>query len=1562
MHRTLKAPKSTLSKEKPDLKDIKTAKKTLSTDKIKKTDKKLYSRKNRSAFNYPLWNLLVLLIAGLAFSLGSLFMLGISTREAKQKAGQEYPNFTQVKNVKIGDKLYIQKDASLAADFITSIEKIFNPVQVFNLSVDNTQTYFAESLAVHNKGDIDPYGEINPNNVTALNDMDRYDFEFYVPSDPVCGDSDGKVGPDTDDIKADKFSGYCGTSGDRGCESSGWVYGGSADRSANPNHKIAYTVKNMNCVDGSNTGNWTAPKSIECPAPWGGLSASTVSVGADITFKIQTSLSGDIDSSKIGPTRRLHDTSYGEDNKIVWKEGSGATNYGNQYLHDCTANLGSNPLTFTCKAPTTAGSYAAVFSTKYNCDVNFWYTVSNPALSIGGIVVNSNNNTAISNYEITITDGNGKSQTVKTGSNGRFSSTSNYFSTGPQYAVRPSLTLPAGYTGKAKTTNSSTSYNNSSNQNYPTSWGSGSYEYQNSTGANLGCGTNCDFTIEPSTTYSCQNLSGITTTNATLCENDTSTLTANTNYSVVDTCTATKCEYKCNTGYHKAGTACVENVCNPDFSIANTTICSTTLLPSTNLAGYTYVNTCNNIPCTFTCKSGYIWNSTSSSCGTTTTAPSCTVTPSSTTGPTGTTFTYTGTASGGNGSYAYAWAGSIDSSSTTNTATGTYNTAGTYTAYLTVTSNGQNAGCEASVTVTPPTTYSCQNLGSINIANATLCPDDTTGLTANTNYSVKDTCTATKCEYKCNSGYHDAGTVCVADTTTYSCQGTIPSNAHACNSTTPSSNTNYSYVSSCSTTACTYTCDGGYTWNSSACNAATYSCLGSVPANATRCNTNLPTGSDTYFSVVSSCGTTACTFRCNSGYSWDGDSCETSIVYVNITGRVHDVYNTSIGISGVQLTIDVAGIGGGTFFATTNSTGNFSKTIELPTASNYFDVIVSSSTSPDSNYAWPPLTPDKATRYTMQQWGNGDCVNEGGCNFGAYPKPKADCQLRTGSNAYADEISISPNTTVDFRNNLFNPLSANYSNTLSYGDGSANFSGSITAALNSHTYANAGPFTPRLTTMLNYATWNDIKYSASAINTCTIGAIADYTVSGSVKNESGTGIQGITVIVNDGTDHNIVTDSNGAYSVSIGGGRTYSVSISGNAASTSCGNENGLIETINGIYYMKPILTTNSVMPNQMSYINQQQDNTGCAGSGGCNFVYYRSPYAQINEDEDLRSGSVLTFNWLDTATNYAPNTALAEKKIEFNVNNISESIITSPSNPISYDFRDLFGFAKLSTKRNFGSDHYLEYCHKAIVVFAPASSSWWQVGSGNVFSNYTPGSGGTTAIKSEVPATESFFSGGGTATWNMGEINVSENIGSDAVALDSGAYGGKTYDYRYWESKLADYTIDMSLTGNTLDLNDITITDPQTEGIYRVIPQPEGLLNIIATAAIDGKQIVILHDGNVNITSDITTVPGSDAIIILIASGSIAFNNNAGDNTDNYIHGIYIGDTINTGNYANKLSIKGSLIGWTGVYLQRSYASASEPAELFIQNVEMINALKSTTGPLKAFKSYRYTWEEVAP
>lgn len=59
--------------------------------------------------------------------------------------------FKKVSELKEGDIIYILKNKKLNPERIYQKQEFFQPIQVYNLSVNNPNTFFANSFAVHNK-------------------------------------------------------------------------------------------------------------------------------------------------------------------------------------------------------------------------------------------------------------------------------------------------------------------------------------------------------------------------------------------------------------------------------------------------------------------------------------------------------------------------------------------------------------------------------------------------------------------------------------------------------------------------------------------------------------------------------------------------------------------------------------------------------------------------------------------------------------------------------------------------------------------------------------------------------------------------------------------------------------------------------------------------------------------------------------------------------------------------------------------------------------------------------------------------------------------------------------------------------------------------------------------------------------------------------------------------------------------------------------------------------------------------------------------------------------------
>ena len=119
-------------------------------------------------------------------------------------------------------------------------------------------------------------------------------------------------------------------------------------------------------------------------------------------------------------------------------------------------------------------------------------------------------------------------------------------------------------------------------------------------------------------------------------------------------------------------------------------------------------------------------------------------------------------------------------------------------------------------------------------------------------------------------------------------------------------------------------------------------------------------------------------------------------------------------------------------------------------------------------------------------------------------------------------------------------------------------------------------------------------------------------------------------------------------------------------------------------------------------------------------------------------------------------------------------------------------------------------------------------------------------------------------------------------------------------------------------------------------------------------EKLLIVHDGNVTITSNINVEPGS--YLGIVASGSISFASNV-----TQVEGVYMADSLNiasTGdeNTEQQFVGEGTFVGWSSVSLNRDRGTTNNtaPSELFIFRPDFV---------IEAFDGVRLPeirWQEV--
>ena len=137
------------------------------------------------------------------------FYFDLAAGEYEVKVTAEHPfyigsgKFEQVQNLKVGDRVYVEGNGGLVAKQVTSNTRIDEKTDVYNMSVDNTNTYFANGFGVHNKGgdrcrngttfgpDCPPGTEIDPNSGVYIDP--RAGLGNFVCYDPGTSQADTSV-------------------------------------------------------------------------------------------------------------------------------------------------------------------------------------------------------------------------------------------------------------------------------------------------------------------------------------------------------------------------------------------------------------------------------------------------------------------------------------------------------------------------------------------------------------------------------------------------------------------------------------------------------------------------------------------------------------------------------------------------------------------------------------------------------------------------------------------------------------------------------------------------------------------------------------------------------------------------------------------------------------------------------------------------------------------------------------------------------------------------------------------------------------------------------------------------------------------------------------------------------------------------------------------------------------------------------------------------------------------------------------------------------------------------
>ena len=270
--------------------------------------------------------------------------------------------------------------------------------------------------------------------------------------------------------------------------------------------------------------------------------------------------------------------------------------------------------------------------------------------------------------------------------------------------------------------------------------------------------------------------------------------------------------------------------------------------------------------------------------------------------------------------------------------------------------------------------------------------------------------------------------------------------------------------------------------------------------------------------------------------------------------------------------------------------------------------------------------------------------------------------------------------------------------------------------------------------------------------------------------------------------------------------------------------------------------------------------------------------------------------------------------------------------------------------------------------IFAPA---WWQVKDSDISTNGD--------LRSSVPSGKYFDLAGnggypGVPAYGGGTNLSTTNVSTQGWMAASGYLLTQKYDSSFFLNTIpSDAAVSAVTSSNWNGGSILTSGGTLSYGYYwyEYDASQNGNLDLSITNPVSlgtRKVVFIVKGANINVGSNITLTDGSGFLLMVAGKDSLGNKGNitvstslgGGTSTSPNLQGIFVADNkFDTGPGSTNLYVKGSIIAYGGVTLQRSLGSAtngSTPAEVF----EYSPALELLFP--KVLSRYPMTWKEVAP
>jgi len=329
---------------------------------------------------------------------------------------------------------------------------------------------------------------------------------------------------------------------------------------------------------------------------------------------------------------------------------------------------------------------------------------------------------------------------------------------------------------------------------------------------------------------------------------------------------------------------------------------------------------------------------------------------------------------------------------------------------------------------------------------------------------------------------------------------------------------------------------------------------------------------------------------------------------------------------------------------------------------------------------------------------------------------------------------------------------------------------------------------------------------------------------------------------------------------------------------------------------------------------------------------------------------------------------------VTFESSDITIATVTSPpsfnspnytSNPVT---GEAVGSATITAR---GFLNGSEICSDSGPVTIDDFEGWWQVRDADVMAD----NGNITSlipVTCTSPCDPTFNLDGSGGSPGVSVHSGTSSFGTGTVASTgwdaTTSYSGTTYNYAWFASRapsglIANPTI-TGLSINAGDLKNGGITTGSDDNEYRW-HYKDGDLTLTSTANLGNNRIILLVNGNLTIGNNLTFNDGG--FFAVIASGDINVGASVthtgqpapASSASPGLQGVYLADgQFRTGIASSQLYVKGSVVGWGGISLQRDLGTDNNdtPAEFFEFDPNLIFTLPSQ------LQRQGVIWKEIAP